>query len=72
MSDLKGCPFCGSEDVSLWYKGVRYGRITYAECDVCGAKSKAFAYYSSEDEFDSDDPGAVKARFAWNRRAKNE
>ena len=69
MGELKDCPFCGSKDVSLWYKGVRYGRIAYAECDMCGATSKAFSYYSMEDEFDENDPGAKKALMAWNRRA---
>lgn len=69
MEELKGCPFCGGENVSLWYKGVRYGRIAYAECDVCGAKSKAFSYYSQEDDFVFEDIGAIRARDAWNRRA---
>lgn len=68
MDELKPCPFCGSKEVSLWYKGVRYGKIAFAECDICGAKSKAFSYYSKENEFDFDDPGAKKAYYAWNRR----
>lgn len=69
MDDLLNCPFCGSNEVDLWYKGVRYGRITYAECALCGAKSKAFTYYSDEPEFDENDRGALRAVAAWNRRS---
>ena len=69
MSELKACPFCGSVEVSIWYQNVRYGRIAYAECDVCGAKSKAFKYYSQEKKFDPEDIGALCAFNAWNRRA---
>lgn len=68
MDELKGCPFCGSDEVSLWYQGGRYGRYTFAECDVCGARSKTFRYYDTGEDYCSDDPGAMKARAAWNRR----
>lgn len=70
MANLKGCPFCGSDEISAWYKGVRYGRIAYVECDVCGAKSKAFSYYSRDEEFDEKDRGVIRAVDAWNRRAE--
>lgn len=72
MRDLKDCPFCGSDEVDLWAKGTRYGAITYAECALCGAKSKAFTYSKNmREEFDFSDTGAVRAVHAWNRRAHN-
>lgn len=69
MKDLKPCPFCG-EDASLWYKETNYGRIAYAECDLCGAKSKAFRYYDCGAAFNLDDVGAIRARTSWNRRSR--
>lgn len=65
---LKACPFC-SGNASLWYNTGKYGRFTYAECDVCGARSKAFSYYSEAVEFDCHELGAIRAADAWNRRA---
>lgn len=69
MNELKNCPFCGSQEVSYWYKEVRFGRIAYIECDVCRAKSRAFRYLSQEEELDVNDIGAMQARDAWNRRS---
>ena len=69
MKDLKPCPFCG-EDASLWYKETNYGRIAYAECDLCGAKSKAFRYCDRGAAFNLDDIGAIRARTSWNRRSR--
>ena len=65
--DLKPCPFCG-EDASLWYKETKYDRIAHAECDLCGAKSKAFSYYDNNVAFNPNDSGAIRARTSWNRR----
>lgn len=70
MSELKKCPFCGG-NASGWYKTVRFGRIAYVECDVCGAKSKAFTYYATVDDFDENDMGVERATTAWNRRVDN-
>ena len=64
---LKSCPFCGGH-ASLWYNTGKYGRFTYAECDVCGARSKAFQYYSDETEYNPTEIGAIRAADAWNRR----
>ena len=70
MAEILDCPFCGTDDVSVWYKNVRFGRIVFVECDLCGAKSKAFMYYSKKEEFDWNDTGVKKAIDAWNRRKK--
>ena len=69
MENLKPCPFCGSKEISAWYRGTRYGRIAFIECDTCGATSKTFRYYDDNKEFNENDIGAEKAVAAWNRRA---
>ena len=71
MDQIKACPFCGNEAYP-WYKETRYGRICYVECDVCGAKTRAFAYYDTGKEFADNDAGALRAVEAWNRREGTE
>ena len=68
QEELKPCPFCGSDEITAWYQGTKYGRIAYVECDICGAKTKAFKYLSEDKEYDDSDPGSKKAYAAWNRR----
>lgn len=70
MEEVLNCPFCGSKATG-WWKQVKFGRIAYIECDLCGAKSKAFTYYATGDDFDPLDIGYLRARDAWNRRAGN-
>ena len=66
------CPFCGHE-ASGWVNRGRYGRFTYVECDLCGARSKAFKYCGDEGaEIDWNDISVEKARDAWNRRVNTE
>ena len=61
MTELKPCPFCGSDSVGV--AETAYGNYLniwfFAICDKCGARSKPFR--------DGDD--AVKA---WNRRAEHD
>lgn len=64
---LMNCPFCGGKG-SLWTRGARYGFITYVQCDVCGAQTKAFPYYGDKNDVDEHDMGCVRAVEAWNRR----
>ena len=70
MSKYLDCPFCGSDEIGLWYQGVRYGRIAFVKCDVCGAQTKAFSYYDRGEEVNSEDAGAKCAISAWNRRSR--
>lgn len=75
---IKECPFCGSDDVHLYVRRgtQKYPNFCYVECDLCGAKSKAFTYFFNQVTFDGseevalsfDDAGAKKAIDAWNRR----
>lgn len=65
----KPCPFCGSDDNHLWVRWGKYDNLfCYIECDVCGAKTKSFGYYSSYEEVTWEDRGAIRAAAAWNRR----
>lgn len=54
MSELKQCPFCGSEDVSLWSE---CNRIFYVKCNNCLWKTENF-------------PNEKQAAEIWNKRAK--
>ena len=43
--DLKPCPFCGSEDLTMDYKDVSSHDIYtdfryFVKCEVCGCRSK--------------------------------
>ena len=68
MNEIKPCPFCGGTEIYLYTRGVRYGKIAYAKCEVCGATSKAFSYYDEGKEINPNDIGFQKALAAWNRR----
>ena len=65
MSELKPCPFCGSEDVHIDVAVPRYGLLYYAVCDCCGARSKSFGVVNQ-----SESTAQTKAKLAWNRRAE--
>ena len=70
---IKACPFCGNpgDQVSLWVRGgYKHSKFCYVECDVCGAKTKAFTYSSYSKEINFHDLGAERAYDAWNRRAE--
>ena len=67
----KNCPFCGAKEITLNYHGVRMGGcVIWAECEVCGARSKAFygKEYPDKDDNDWDTYACWKATMAWNRR----
>ncbi len=65
----KPCPFCGGL-ASIWTRGARFGVITFVQCDVCGAQTKAFPYYGEPGTVDETDLGCQRAVDAWNRRAE--
>ena len=71
MDRMKPCPFCGDDDPSVIRNYARATRtfIYYVECELCGAKTKAFG---SRDGFDTepdwDSAPARRAVSAWNRR----
>lgn len=65
----KPCPFCGSDDIGAWVRWKdKHNRFVYLECNVCGAKTKARAYYDTGDELNMDDIGVKSCIDAWNRR----
>ena len=69
--ELKNCPFCGSDDVSI--KAIRgsKGWFVFARCAFCGSQGKTFGNkvrYSDCDEFWEDD-SIGRATKAWNMRA---
>ena len=72
--ELKPCPFCGNDECAGWHKYAKYGWIYYIECEVCGARTKAFGQKDKQDPNDGSgvwaDPGYKAAKDAWNRRAK--
>lgn len=65
----KLCPFCGGA-ASLWTRGARYGAITYVQCDVCGAQTKAFPYHGDAHFVDEKQLGCQRALEAWDRRTE--
>lgn len=68
--ELKHCPFCGNGPATLYstysYKTRKY--FIWAECDLCGARSKAVA--SSDDPVETkwEDFFCRKVAAAWNMR----
>lgn len=69
MKEVKPCPFCGNDDIIAWAKQGKYNGFCYLECDVCGAKTKAYEYLSSmSGGVNMDDSGIRRCVNAWNRR----
>ena len=70
-NELKPCPFCGSECTVTWTEG-KYGKFAFIECDLCGARSKAFGNVidKRDERLFWDQPAFTKAIKAWNRRVR--
>ena len=69
--ELKDCPFCGeSDDLSLYskwsYKTKSY--FIWAECGLCGCRSKAFGSDEDPTESDWSNTACNRAIKSWNRR----
>lgn len=73
MQELKSCPFCGSDDIYIKHNGARYGQFYYAECTVCGGRTRGIC--RPYKDIPEDDPEEWDCRQAetvvmlWNRRA---
>lgn len=70
MQELKGCPFCGSDKVSIAYNASRFGKFYYfVECAICGARTRGepIAQEARADEWEN--PAAEKSAACWNQRA---
>jgi len=75
MSDLKPCPFCGSEKVKVVLEHNRtYGRCWFVQCKTCYSQSSSIV-----ESMDCQDPDEAyeqivsatnKAKEVWNRRAQ--
>ena len=59
MSDLKPCPFCGSEAKLMYYYPIGGRRQTVVNCTSCRCNSGRWGR-------------SDKAIEAWNRRAKDD
>lgn len=70
MTELKPCPFCGSDDLST----STQGSAVYIECLGCGSQGP-YAYMKShwgDEEYLAEKQEIYKAVImAWNERAKN-
>lgn len=71
--ELRACPFCGQDAAALYrnYSNRAKKYFTWAECDVCGARSKAVT--SNDDPAENDEWANLacrKAIAAWNMRAE--
>lgn len=62
MSELKPCPFCGSE-AELVYYGLN-GNFKVIQCSVCGARTRMF-----NSDIIKRGENVVEA---WNKRAKDD
>lgn len=72
---LKACPFCGSDNVALCrnYNCQTKKYFTWAECDVCGAKSRTRASYDDPAENNEwNNAVCQKVAVSWNMRAGEE
>lgn len=78
-TEPKPCPFCGSTSVAYRYNGSRIMRhdgplyFFWIECELCGARTKAFTEPSAElpsgEEIWGKSHALQKAKAAWNRRS---
>lgn len=68
---LKACPFCGTDNAYLnskySYKVKKY--FVWAECDICGARSKATTDDEAPSAADWTDTACIKVAASWNTRA---
>ena len=75
MKDLKPCPFCGGEDISVCCYSIAVE--AFVRCNTCGAKTDSFdaepdgrgAIPCPESQEHYEKRCAELARAAWNRRA---
>ena len=67
--ELKNCPFCGSDNISMWWQRGKYGRFAFIKCGTCEAQTgtKALSKNLSEPEIWEDDAFRNVAN-RWNRR----
>lgn len=69
--ELKICPFCGTDSTYLQsqysYKAKRH--FVWAECDYCGARSKAITDNDPPDSSGWSDSACQKAALYWNTRS---
>ena len=73
--ELKACPFCGSDDVTVRSMRGRRGWFVFCCCEFCGSQGKTFTHksdqFSQSDGSDFwDDESIVQAKKAWNMRAR--
>ena len=73
MDEMKNCPFCGDDSPTLCSKLGQYGKFGWVECELCGARTKAFQVHGSEkscgDEYWKQ-KGFKRAIDLWNRRTE--
>ena len=70
MSDnMKGCPFCGSNNVALQQSHARNTWVVYGKCLQCGASAKAYACHDLPSANDWDTDECHYAISSWNSRA---
>lgn len=76
MSELKPCPFCGSEDAEMEANCNKRGQwFVYVRCELCRASSRTFTNKSEERpdcEAFWNDVSVRKAMNAWNTRSGEE
>lgn len=83
--ELKPCPFCGSENVTVeivkpyFFQEYARNKLAAAGCRNCGASTKLFSadtignsiYFHSKMTKDVKEKALERARQAWNRMASN-
>lgn len=72
MSDieLKPCPFCGSEDISVHAYSI--DPSCYIVCEKCGASIESKVSWGEMSEQEHDDECYKVLAELWNRRTPNE
>ena len=72
MENLKPCPFCGSDKITIWNSHGKHNNwFYYVKCDICGGQGGTAGTPNNWDKTDENEWNNIyfdKAVNKWNER----